>query len=67
VKSKRKVDLTWSGATSTNVDITRNGVALTTTANDGSYTDRVKAGRSYSYVVCEAGTTTCSNTATLTA
>jgi PKD repeat protein len=67
VKTKRKVDLTWSGATSANVDIKRNGVLRTTTANDGSYSDRnVKAGTTYSYVVCEAGTTTCSNAATVT-
>jgi serine protease len=68
VKHKRKVDLTWTGATSSNVDVKRNGVALTTTANDGSYTDRsVKAGTAYSYVVCEAGTTTCSSSADVTA
>jgi PKD repeat protein len=67
VKTRRKVDLTWSGATSANVDVKRNGVLRTTTANDGSYTDRnVKAGRTYSYVVCEAGTAACSNTATVT-
>jgi PKD repeat protein len=68
VKHKRKIDLTWTGATSSNVDVKRNGVALTTTANDGSYTDRsVKAGTAYSYAVCEAGTTTCSNSADVTA
>lgn len=32
------VDLTWSGATSTDVDVWRNGSKLTTTSNDGTHT-----------------------------
>ena len=35
VKSVKKVDLTWSGATTLNVDVYRNGVKLVTTSNDG--------------------------------
>jgi serine protease len=67
VKGLQKADLTWSGATSTNVDVFRNGANITTTANDGFHTDNInnRGGGSYTYKVCEAGTTTCSNEATI--
>jgi len=57
------VRLTWSGATSSQVDVYRNDVLIVTTANDGSYIDSTgDTGRaSYTYRVCEAGTSTCSN------
>jgi serine protease len=57
------VRLTWSGATSTNIDVYRDDVLIVTTANDGSYTDSTgDTGRArYTYHVCEAGTATCSN------
>jgi len=62
VKTQLRVDLSWAGATTANVDVYRNGALLTTTANDGSHTDKtgLKAGRSYTYKVCNAGTATCS-------
>jgi len=62
------VRLTWSGATSTNVDVYRNNVVIVTTANDGSFTDSTgDTGRArYTYRVCEAGTSTCSNDARVT-
>jgi predicted outer membrane repeat protein len=67
--SKRKVrgintvQLAWSGATSANIDVYRDGVLIVTTANDGSYIDSTgDTGRArYRYRVCEAGTGTCSN------
>jgi hypothetical protein len=57
--------LTWSGATSTDVDVYRDGVVIVTTANDGLYIDSTgDTGRArYTYRVCEAGTATCSNDA----
>ena len=57
------VRLTWSGATSNQVDIYRNGVVIVTTANDQSYVDSTgDTGRAqYTYKVCEASTQTCSN------
>jgi subtilisin len=60
-------DLAWTGATSTNVDIFRNTVRILTTSNDGVHTDNIntKGGGSYTYKVCEAGTTTCSNEVTV--
>jgi subtilisin family serine protease len=61
----QKADLTWSGVTSTNVDIYRNGVLITTTANDGSHRDDINrhGNGSYTYTICEAGTSACSNDA----
>ncbi len=61
------VRLSWSGASSTNVDVYRNNVLIVTTANDGSYIDSTgDTGRArYTYRVCEAGTATCSNDVTV--
>jgi lambda repressor-like predicted transcriptional regulator len=58
------VRLTWSGATSANIDVYRNRALVVTTANDGSYTDSTgDTGRArYTYQICAAGTQTCSNT-----
>jgi hypothetical protein len=55
--------LKWRGATSGNLDVYRNGAVVATTANDGSYDDSTgDTGRAqYMYMVCEAGTQTCSN------
>jgi hypothetical protein len=70
------VRLTWSGATSSQVDIYRcvqhvnecNPAVIATTANDGRYIDSTgDTGRAgYQYRVCEAGTQTCSNTVSVT-
>jgi len=61
--SKYYVDLAWSGATSGNVDIYRNGQKITTTANDGFYTDSLgkKPDWPFTYKVCEQGNGTCSD------
>jgi hypothetical protein len=48
------------------VDVFRNGTRITTTANDGAHTDQVSAAGSYTYRVCNAGTSTCSNDVTVT-
>jgi len=62
------VRLTWSGATSNNIDVYRNSVLLTTVPNTGTYTDSTgDTGRArYTYKVCAAGTLTCSNDVTVT-
>jgi hypothetical protein len=61
------VRLTWSGATSTNVDVYRNSIVIATTPNDGQYNDSTgDTGQAqYAYRVCEAGTGTCSNDVTV--
>jgi len=68
VKGVHYADLEWSGAGSSDVDIYRDGANIGPTANDGFYTDNIgnKGGGSYIYRVCESGTTTCSNEATVT-
>jgi PKD repeat protein len=67
VRGAQHADLTWNGASSTNVDVYRNGALIVTTANDGAYTDNIgnRGGGSYTYQVCEAGTSTCSNQASV--
>ncbi len=62
----QKVQLQWGGAAGANVDIWRDDVLVTTTANDGAYNDTVTAAGTHIYKVCEAGTSTCSNTAEVT-
>jgi hypothetical protein len=63
VKGNQRVDLSWSGASSTYVDVYRNGALVFTTPNDGLQTDPIdnKGGGSYSYKVCASGTSTCSS------
>ncbi len=67
VRGMQKVDLTWSGAGTAQVDITREGSALVTVANTGAYTDNIdqRGGGSYTYQVCEAGSATCSDEVTV--
>ena len=66
-KGAQKADLSWAAISASSVDIRRNGVRIATTANDGSQTDAInkKGGGSYTYQVCAAGTSTCSNPATV--
>jgi hypothetical protein len=52
----KHVALTWSGATTANVDVYRNGAVIATTANDGAYDDVVPKA-TYQYRVCNAGST----------
>lgn len=68
VRGRQMVDLTWSGATSENIDIYRDNEKIATVANTGSYTDNLNkvGGGSYVYRVCEAGTNICSNEVTVT-
>ena len=61
------VRLTWSGATSTNINVYRNGIVIATVPNTGTYTDSTgDTGRArYTYKVCAVGTFTCSNEVTV--
>ncbi len=66
--TKQYMILRWSGARSTGVDIWRNGVKLVShTSNDGRQTISRKftQAATYQIKVCEAATTTCSNTVKL--
>jgi subtilisin family serine protease len=64
VRGMQRVDLSWSGAASADVDVHRDAALIATTANDGAYTDNInrKGGGSYGYRVCEHATSTCSAT-----
>jgi len=68
VRGKRAADLSWSGATSNRVDVYRNGALIVTTRNDGFYTDKIGGPPpgTFTYQVCNQGTQTCSNQATVT-
>ena len=63
-----KTTLNWTGATGANVDVFRNNVKITTTANDGSHVDQLAKNThgTFTYKVCNAGTATCSNNASVT-
>jgi serine protease len=66
VRGVRTANLSWSGATGSNVDIERNGAFLRSTLNDGTETDTAgKGGGSLTYRICLTGTSTCSNPVTL--
>ena len=61
-------DLTWTGATSDQTDIYRNGALIVTTDIDGDYTDALgkqRKGTTFVYKACQAGTQVCSNEATI--
>jgi plastocyanin len=59
--------LTWTGASASNVDVYRNGTVIATVPNNGHYNDStgVVGRASFMYMICDAGTNTCSNTVTV--
>jgi plastocyanin len=59
--------LAWTGASASNIDVYRNGTVVATVPNTGSHTDStgVMGRASFTYMVCDAGTSTCSNTITV--
>jgi len=59
VKGKTYADLSWTGVSSTDVDIYRDGSLVVTTTNSGSYSEQLPSG-TYSYQVCEVASSTCS-------
>jgi len=66
VNNEQVVVLKWAGAVTSMVDVYRNGEKRTTTRNDGlgkSYPQR--AGQ-YTFKICDAGKTRCSNNSTVT-
>jgi hypothetical protein len=62
----RSTKLTWSNAPWPSVDVYRNGMLLTNTPNNGSYTDPIWNKGTFTYQICAVGSTTsCSNTASV--
>ena len=65
VKGQRQVSLSWVGSNAAALDVYRNGVRITT-ASGTSYTDALGKSGTYTYKVCEAGSTSiCSNSLTV--
>ena len=66
--TKQYMALTWTGASGTTVNVFRNGPLLTNTENDGKYTNsRAFTGSAtYTYKICQVGSSVCSNEATVT-
>ena len=61
VKSSSRVDLSWTGATGSTVDVFRNGTKVATPSNTGAYTDVLgRVTGTFTYKVCTTGTTVCS-------
>jgi serine protease len=65
MKGLQKVDLGWAGASTTNVDVYRNGAKIATTLNDAAYVDDIngKGTATYTYKICESAASTCSDNA----
>ena len=65
-KGNREAAINWSGLSGTNVDVYINGSFNNSTANDGSAVYTVDKRSTYTFEVCETGSTTnCTNTITL--
>lgn len=68
VKGAWQTDLTWTpSGTSEKIEVHRDGSVIATVSNVGSYTDvtSFKGSGSFTYKICELGTTTCSNEVTV--
>ncbi|MFK8010748.1 MAG: S8 family serine peptidase, partial [Marinicellaceae bacterium] len=61
-----KILVYWSGASGNKVDVYKNGSLVSRTRNDGAWNDKnVSSGVTYTYQVCEQGSTTqCSDSGT---
>jgi hypothetical protein len=67
VKANPRVDLAWTSGVWTSTAIYRNSTLVKTLSSGATYTDSPGRGSgSYTYNVCSAGTTTCSNQVTVT-
>ncbi len=62
------VDLEWINATARKVDVYRNGTVISTTGNDGAYSDTLASDAygMYTYKVCDQSTGNCSNISSVT-
>ncbi len=65
-RNKFNVSLSWANGASS-VDIYRNGTRISTRSNSGSYSEslRLNGSGTLTYQVCDAGTSDCSNTASV--
>jgi len=69
VQGRWRASLTWTGATTSQVDIYRDGTKIATVNNTGSYVDQTnfRGGGTLTYLVCDTSSTPeCSNSVTIT-
>jgi len=64
VKSLRQVSLTWAGSNATGFEVYRNGVWIATVVGT-SYVEAFSKSGTYTYRVCEANKSICSNSMTV--
>ena len=61
--NQQRVSLTWTGLTGSQVDVYRDNAKVAVVTNSGSTSNTVPRGPgTYSYFVCSAGTSACTNT-----
>ncbi|GHB53680.1 S8 family peptidase [Mongoliitalea lutea] len=67
VQGRWRATLNWTGASSSQVDIFRNGTKIATVNNSGTYVDQTnnRGSGSLTYTVCEAGSSNCSSAVTI--
>lgn len=67
VQGRWRADLSWSGSSAAQIDVYRSNSKIATVANSGAYTDvtTFRGSGSLDYRVCEAGSSVCSNTVTV--
>jgi len=63
-EGKPKIALRWTGVSGLYADVYLDNKKLTTTPNDGAFTDLMPVGTrgTFSYYLCSTGTTNCTNT-----
>ena len=66
VNTKQVVYLKWTGGAASMIDVYRNGDYRTTTRNDGLAKSYPQRAGQYTFKVCDAGKTRCSNNSTVT-
>jgi hypothetical protein len=66
VANKQVVYLKWAGGATSMTDVYRNGAYRTSTRNDGLAKSYPQRGGQYTFKVCDAGKTRCSNNSTVT-
>ncbi len=66
IGNRNYAELSWSGGSTSRVDIYRNGARIRSTSNDGSFRDNLRyATGAFTYRICEQNKNVCSNDATL--
>jgi hypothetical protein len=66
-RTAKLVELRWTGATGSSLDLYRNGSRIAVASNTGSYTDRLgrRTTGTFTYKVCNAGSQICSGEASV--